>query len=358
MGGRCSDERLCREAGGVKMWAAAAGQHETGRGRGRVRLLGVAALLLALLAAAAPLPAPARAAPNVRVVATANFGGAFRAGAWVPITVTLANDGTAATGEVVVQTDGGGGGERYFQRVELLTRSQKALVLYVLATDTARNVRVTFTSGNDVVPAPPVGLTLVRPGQPLIGVIGDDARASGEIVRALFGVYGNGVEAIAVAPGDVPDNPYGLGSFAALILTFPNGVGVLIGTILAVAVNDAAALFIGSKFGQRPLAPEVSPGKTVEGVVGGGLAGVVASWLVLGVIGIFPWGTGSAIALGLVVAVAAPLGDLCESMLKRDLGVKDMGTLLPGHGGLLDRFDALLFALPAVYYLCRLLEIF
>ncbi len=102
----------------------------------------------------------------------------------------------------------------------------------------------------------------------------------------------------------------------------------------------------------------MSPGKTVEGAVGGGLAAVVASWLVLGVIGIFPWGTGSAIALGLVVAVAAPLGDLCESMLKRDLGVKDMGTLLPGHGGLLDRFDALLFALPAVYYLCRLLEIF
>lgn len=177
------------------------------------------ALLLALLAAAAPLPAPVRAAPNVRVVATANFGGAFRAGAWVPITVTLANDGTAATGEVVAQTDGGGGGERYFQRVELPTRSQKALVLYVLATDTARNVRVTFTSGQDVVPAPPVGLTLLRPGQQLIGVIGDDARTSGEIVRAIFGVYGNGVEAIAVAPGDVPDNPFGLGSFAALVLS-------------------------------------------------------------------------------------------------------------------------------------------
>ncbi len=149
-----------------------------------------------------------------------------------------------------------------------------------------------------------------------------------------------------------------LGSFAALILNFPNGVGVLIGTILTVAVNDAAALFIGSRFGQRPLAPDISPGKTVEGVVGGGLAGVVASWLVLGVIGVFPWDTGTAVALGLVVAVAAPLGDLCESMLKRDLGIKDMGTLLPGHGGLLDRFDALLFALPAVYYLCRLLEVF
>jgi hypothetical protein len=201
------------------MRAGAVGQHETDPGRGRVRLLGVVALLFALLVAFAPLPAPAGAAPNVRIVAAANFGGAFRAGAWVPITVTLANDGAAVTGEVVAQTDGGGGGGRYFQRVELPTRSQKALVLYVLATDTARNVRVTFTSGQDVVPAPPVGLTLLRAGQQLIGVAGDDARASGEIVRALFGIYGNGVEAIAVAPGDVPDNPYGLGSFAALVLS-------------------------------------------------------------------------------------------------------------------------------------------
>ena len=149
-----------------------------------------------------------------------------------------------------------------------------------------------------------------------------------------------------------------LGSFAALILTFPNGIGVLIGTVVAVAVNDAGALFVGSRFGQRPLAPDISPGKTVEGVVGGGLAGIVVSWLVLGVIGITPWGTGTAVVLGLVVAVMAPLGDLCESMIKRDLGVKDMGSVLPGHGGLLDRFDAMLFALPAVYYLCRLLEVF
>ena len=68
-------------------------------------------------------------------------------------------------------------------------------------------------------------------------------------------------------------------------------------------------------------------------------------------IGVDPWDTGSALALALVVSVAAPLGDLCESMIKRDLGVKDMGSLLPGHGGFYDRFDALLFALPAAYYL-------
>ena len=149
-----------------------------------------------------------------------------------------------------------------------------------------------------------------------------------------------------------------LGSFAALILTFPNGTGVLIGVVLVVAVNDAGALFAGRRFGRRLLAPEISPGKTVEGVVGGGVAGVVAAWLILGIVGLEPWDSGSAFALALVVAVVAPLGDLCESMLKRDLGIKDMGSVLPGHGGLLDRFDALLFVLPAAYYLSRLLEIF
>jgi phosphatidate cytidylyltransferase len=149
-----------------------------------------------------------------------------------------------------------------------------------------------------------------------------------------------------------------LGSFAALILAFPNGIGVLIGVVLVVAANDAGALLAGRKFGQRLLSPDISPGKTVEGVVGGGLAGIAVSWLLLGIIGIHPWAGGSALALGLVVAVAAPLGDLCESMIKRDLGVKDMGTVLPGHGGLLDRFDSLLFVLPCAYYLCRILEVF
>jgi phosphatidate cytidylyltransferase len=71
---------------------------------------------------------------------------------------------------------------------------------------------------------------------------------------------------------------------------------------------------------------------------------------------IHPWGDlGDALALGVTVAIMAPLGDLAESMLKRDLGIKDFGTILPGHGGVLDRFDALLFCLPAVYFLARAL---
>jgi phosphatidate cytidylyltransferase len=154
-----------------------------------------------------------------------------------------------------------------------------------------------------------------------------------------------------------------LGSYAALMLRLPSvgdsgdGRGILIGTIIAVVANDIGAFVIGRQAGRAPLAPNISPNKTIEGTVGGGLASILAAFIILGIIGIKPWDTGSALVLGLVVAVVAPIGDLCESMLKRDLGVKDMGTVLPGHGGILDRFDALLFCLPAVYYLCRVLEI-
>jgi phosphatidate cytidylyltransferase len=153
-----------------------------------------------------------------------------------------------------------------------------------------------------------------------------------------------------------------LGAYASLILRVPDGRGdgrgIFIGVVVAVVANDVGALVIGRQAGRAPLAPTISPNKTIEGTIGGGLVGVVVSFIVLGFIGIEPWDSGSAIALGLVVAVAAPLGDLCESMIKRDLGIKDMGTVLPGHGGLLDRFDALLFCLPATFYLCRLLDIF
>ncbi|HVM54287.1 MAG TPA: phosphatidate cytidylyltransferase [Acidimicrobiales bacterium] len=153
-----------------------------------------------------------------------------------------------------------------------------------------------------------------------------------------------------------------LGAYAALILRVPDGRGdgrgILIGVIVAVVANDVGAFVIGRQAGRAPLAPTISPHKTVEGTIGGALAGILVSFLVLGIIGVTPWDGGSALALGLVVAVMAPLGDLAESMIKRDLGVKDMGTVLPGHGGILDRFDALLFCLPATYYLARVLDLF
>ena len=147
-----------------------------------------------------------------------------------------------------------------------------------------------------------------------------------------------------------------LGSFAALLLTAPldHGIGLVLGAVLATIAHDIGSYFVGRWGGKTPLAPAISPGKTVEGLVGGSLATLLMCLVVVRAIS--PWDGGKAFWLAVVVAVAAPLGDLSESMIKRDLGVKDMGALLPGHGGVLDRIDALLFVMPATYYLVRLLN--
>ena len=142
-----------------------------------------------------------------------------------------------------------------------------------------------------------------------------------------------------------------LGGFAGLLLVFPDGVGMIIGLVLCAVSYDVAGYFVGSRMGHRPLMPDVSPNKTLEGLAGGMAASVVMG-IIIAIIGLHPWNSlSNGLLLGIVVAVFAPLGDLVESMLKRDLGLKDFGTILPGHGGVLDRFDAMLFCLPAVYYL-------
>jgi CDP-diglyceride synthetase len=151
-----------------------------------------------------------------------------------------------------------------------------------------------------------------------------------------------------------------LGSFAGLLLSpslFPDrhGIAFLLGAIIATVANDVGALVVGRWVGSHQLAPNVSPNKTWEGLAGGAVASVLVSTVAVGAI--HPWTAANAAVLGLVVAVVAPLGDLCESLLKRDLRLKDMGTLLPGHGGVLDRVDALIFVLPATYYLVRALNI-
>jgi len=147
-----------------------------------------------------------------------------------------------------------------------------------------------------------------------------------------------------------------LGSYAALLVTptlfaHRHGIAFLFGAIAAVVGADVGALATGKWLGRHPLAPTVSPNKTWEGVIGGAVLAVVLSIFLVG--HVHPWTPGKAALLGVVVAVLAPLGDLCQSLVKRDLGLKDMGTLLPGHGGLMDRFDALLFVLPATFYLVR-----
>jgi phosphatidate cytidylyltransferase len=114
-------------------------------------------------------------------------------------------------------------------------------------------------------------------------------------------------------------------------------------------VSDTLAFFAGRAFGRRRLAPALSPGKTVEGALGGLVGGVAGAFGIraLGLPLLPPW---HALGLGLLVAAFGIVGDLDESLLKRWAGVKDSGTLFPGHGGMLDRLDALLFGAPVLYY--------
>ncbi len=134
---------------------------------------------------------------------------------------------------------------------------------------------------------------------------------------------------------------------AAWLGTMPAGAAYLWLAFVGTWASDTFAFFVGSQFGRHKLAPAVSPGKTTEGAAGG-LAGSILAVTALGYLCHFPLGHSAAI--GLLVGVVAPLGDLVESSLKRCCGVKDSGRLLPGHGGVLDRFDSIMFAAPAVYY--------
>jgi phosphatidate cytidylyltransferase len=154
-----------------------------------------------------------------------------------------------------------------------------------------------------------------------------------------------------------------LGSFAALIVRLSNvGIGENVGTdtlflvVLGVVANDIGALLVGSSIGRTPLRSWISPSKTIEGVIGGALMTVVVLFVVVLTGRSDTWKGGELMILAVAIAVLAPLGDLTESMFKRNLDVKDFGTLLSGHGGVLDRFDAFLFVLPVAYYITLALE--
>lgn len=143
----------------------------------------------------------------------------------------------------------------------------------------------------------------------------------------------------------------GMLAFAILIAAGQRPVANIFFVVFVIAANDVGGYFVGRGFGRRRLAIAVSPKKTVEGLIGGFiLGGVVAA-----VLAVFPpWeaiGVTRALTTAILVGVLAPVGDLAESMVKRSLDVKDMGSVLPGHGGMLDRIDGFLFAIPAVYVL-------
>lgn len=117
--------------------------------------------------------------------------------------------------------------------------------------------------------------------------------------------------------------------------------------LLSTWICDSGAYFIGLWLGRHKLWPRISPKKTWEGAVGGGISGVVLTALVASLLGL-GWPHG--VLIGALVAIVAPFGDLAVSMLKREVGAKDSSHLIPGHGGMLDRIDSLLFTVPVVYY--------
>lgn len=145
-----------------------------------------------------------------------------------------------------------------------------------------------------------------------------------------------------------------LGGFAAMLAAAPDdGHLRVLATLVAVVLSDTGGYAAGVAFGKHPMAPTISPKKSWEGFAGSVTAAAAGSalllWLLLDVA---PWWGA---VFGLAIAGAAVLGDLAESMIKRDLGVKDMSNLLPGHGGLMDRLDSILFAVPTAYLLLAVL---
>ena len=135
---------------------------------------------------------------------------------------------------------------------------------------------------------------------------------------------------------------------AIMLRDLVHGSAIVFLVLIATFITDTGAYFGGRAFGRRPLAPRISPAKTIEGLLIGILAGTAAAWFT----GLyFDWLSGvDALILGVCVALFAPLGDLFESYVKREAGVKDSGSIFGAHGGVLDRLDAVCFSIIAGYY--------
>ena len=147
-------------------------------------------------------------------------------------------------------------------------------------------------------------------------------------------------------------------SFASLLLKGTHGTGAFVAAVVGTVAHDVGAYAVGRLAGRSHLSPDISPNKTWEGLIGGMAAAVLALGLLSAVGGFDPISQLlDALLIGVAIAIAAPIGDLAESLVKRDLEVKDMGSVLPGHGGFLDRFDGLLFTLPTVWLMLLALDL-
>jgi phosphatidate cytidylyltransferase len=137
---------------------------------------------------------------------------------------------------------------------------------------------------------------------------------------------------------------------AVLLRQLPHGNAVIIDVLVGTFLGDTAAYAGGRLFGRRPLAPEISPNKTLEGLFCGMLIAILSVFLAG--LNSRAWLTqGDALLLGVAVAILGPLGDLFESAIKRDAGIKDAGSVFGAHGGALDRLDAVIFTIVAGYYI-------
>ena len=144
-----------------------------------------------------------------------------------------------------------------------------------------------------------------------------------------------------------------LGSFAALLLAPQDGVARTVTFLLVVVMNDTGGYVAGVLFGRHPMAPRISPKKSWEGFAGSVVFGTAAA-VAMTVLGLHaPFWVG--LILGVTLVAVATCGDLIESMIKRDLGIKDMSSFLPGHGGVMDRLDSLLIAAPVAWLIMYLL---
>jgi phosphatidate cytidylyltransferase len=147
-----------------------------------------------------------------------------------------------------------------------------------------------------------------------------------------------------------------LGGFILLLAHDKDGLARIFTLVVLVSCNDTFAYLFGVLIGKHPLAPQISPKKTWEGLIGSVIATTIGAALVFEFALDHNWWIGAAIGLGAVVT--ATCGDLIESAVKRDLSIKDMGTILPGHGGILDRIDSVLFTGPAVWFALEFIKHF
>jgi phosphatidate cytidylyltransferase len=205
----------------------------------------------------------------------------------------------------------------------------------------------------------PIGLglalgLLVTAGFAAPGLLPIHATVSAIVVAVLLGQLWGGREPKA---GLLDTAVVGFGVFYLAWLLghmitlrqFAEGPFLIFFLFLVTWANDTGAYYVGTFWGRHPLAPRISPRKTWEGAIGGLLGSVLAAlacqaWFLDSL------STGEALGAGVLIGLAAPLGDLAESILKRSADVKDSGSILPGHGGLLDRIDSLIFTTPAFYY--------